>query len=72
MSLCNLGQRLRVLCWPTDVDLIVVHLNLEARGEKRVEPYNQVGVAFEEVGHSTDNSRSVDTTRIENQDCHKA
>ena len=40
VSLCNLGQRLWVLCWPTDVDLIVVHLNLEARGEKRVEPYN--------------------------------
>lgn len=40
VSLGNLGQGLRVLCRTTDVDLIVVHLDLKARGEKRVEPYN--------------------------------
>ena len=40
VSLGNLGQCLRVLCWATDVDLIVVHLDLKARGKKCVEPYN--------------------------------
>ena len=39
----------------------MMNLDLETRGEKRVEPYNQVGVAFEKVGHPTDDSRSVDT-----------
>ena len=48
-----------VLGRTADVDLVVVHLDLEARGEERVEAYDEVGVALEEVRHTTDHPWSV-------------
>ena len=42
-----------------DVDLVLVHLDLEARGEEGVEPDDQVGVTFEEVGDPADHPRGV-------------
>ena len=45
----------------TDVDLILVHLDFEAGREEGVEANDEVGMAFEEVGDTTDHSWRVDT-----------
>ena len=49
-----------VLGGAADVDLVLVHLDLEARGEEGVEAHYQVRVTFEEVGDPADHPRSVD------------
>ena len=59
MSLSDLGQCLRVLGGATDVNLILMHFDLEAGRKERVEPYDKVRVTFKEVRHTADHSRSV-------------
>ena len=44
----------------TDVDLVLMHLYLEARREEGVEAHDEVRMALEEVGDSADDTRSVD------------
>ncbi len=61
MSLRYLGQRYRVLGGATDVYLILVHFNLEARGKESVEAHDEIRVTFEEVRNTADDSGSVDT-----------
>ena len=63
VGLSNLGQRLRVLGGATDVDLVLVHLDLESRGKEGVETHNQVRMALEQVGDSADNPRSVNANK---------
>lgn len=42
-------------------DLIGLDLDLVARGQERVEANDQVWVSFEQVGHSINHSRGVDS-----------
>lgn len=47
-------------------DLIGLDLDLVARGQERVEAHNQVRVSFEQVGHSINHSRGVDSVNNNN------
>ena len=38
-----------------------MNFNFIARGKEGVEAYNQFWVAFEEVGHTTDDTRGINT-----------
>ena len=49
-----------MLGWATDVDLVVIDLNLEAGREEGVEANNEVWMPFEQVGYPADHSRCVD------------
>ena len=49
-----------MLGWATDVDLVVIDLNLEAGREEGVEANNEVWMPFEQVGYPADYSRCVD------------
>ena len=40
--------------------VIGLHLNLVARGQEGIEAHDQVRVAFEQLGHTTNHSWSVD------------
>lgn len=44
--------------------VIGLHLNLVARGQEGIEAHNQVGVAFEQLGHTTNHSWSVNALRF--------
>jgi len=52
-----------VLGGATDVDLVLMHFNLESRGKERVETHNKIGMTFEQVGNSADNPRRVNTEK---------
>lgn len=43
--------------------VIGLHLNLVARGQEGIESHDQVRVAFEQLGHTTYHSWSVDTNK---------
>lgn len=47
-------------------DLVGLDLDLVARGQERVEAHNQVWVSFEQVGHSINHSRGVDSVNNNN------
>lgn len=47
-------------------DLIGLDLDLVARGQERVEAHDQVWVSFEQVGHSINHSRGVDSVNNNN------
>ena len=47
----------------TDVNLIVVHLNLETRGKQSVETNDEVWVSLEEVGDTADYTWRVNAFR---------
>lgn len=44
--------------------VIGLHLNLVARGQEGIEAHNQVGVAFEQLGHTTNHSWGVNALRF--------
>lgn len=47
-----------------DVHQVVgLHLDFVPRRQKGVEAHNEVWVTLKELGHSTDHTRSVDTTQ---------
>ena len=50
-----------VLRRATDVDLVVVNLDFEPRGEKCVESHNEVWVTAKQVGDTTYDSWRIDT-----------
>ena len=54
MLLSNLLESMRVLGGSADVNLIVVNLNLETRGQEGVETNDEVWVSLEEVGDTAD------------------
>lgn len=43
--------------------VIGLHLNLVARGQEGIEAHYQVRVAFEQLGHTTNHSWSVDADK---------
>lgn len=47
-------------------DLIGLDLDLVARRQERVEAHDQVWVSFEQVGHSVNHSRGVDSVNNNN------
>ncbi len=67
----NSLELVRVLGGARDVDLVLVNLNLEAGREERVEPDNQVWVALEQAGDSTDHPRGVDAVRRRETGCNR-
>ena len=60
MLCCNPLQLVGVLRWATYVDLVLMYLDLEAGREERVEPYDEIWVAFEEIRHSAYDTRRID------------
>ena len=63
MLLCNSLQLVCVLSGTTDINLVLVDLDLEPRRKEGVESNNQVWVALEEVGYSADHAWGVNTGR---------
>lgn len=48
-------------------DLIGLDLDLVAWGQERVEAHNQVWVSLEQVGHTVNHSRGVDSVNNNNK-----